>query len=70
MKTIIIIATILVIVAVGQECFPSQYFKFTRKINLTPEPIIPDPYKNPSAEYLEKVNENLKNKDRVCALHY
>lgn len=56
--------------AFSQDCYPSQYFKFIRKTNLAPEPIIPNPYKNPSEEYLAKVNENLKNKDRVCALQY
>lgn len=32
--------------------------------------MIDNPYTHPTQEYLAKVNENLKNKDRVCALRY
>lgn len=52
------------------SCPPAQYIQFVQKNEQTPQPIIPDPYKNPSTEYMQKVNENLNNKNRVCALQY
>ena len=51
-------------------CPSAQYYQFVLKDNIHPFPIIKNPYKKPSSEYLEKVQENLKNKDRVCALKY
>lgn len=38
------------------SCFPSQYVQFKQKQSLTFQPIIADPYHNPSADYLAKVN--------------
>jgi hypothetical protein len=54
----------------ANSCPVAQYFQFVQKNLSEPFPIISNPYLNPSQEYLDKVNENMKNKIRVCALKY
>ena len=46
----------------GQTCPYAQYYQFVRKQLDRPFPLIDNPYAHPSAEYMAKVNENLKNK--------
>lgn len=54
----------------GQECPIAQYYQFVLKNIDQPFPLIDNPYLHPSSDYMARVNENLKNKDRVCALKY
>lgn len=54
----------------AQECPYGQYYQFYVKNIDHSLPVIDNPYHKPSAEYMTKVNENLKNKERVCALRY
>ena len=60
MRNIILVALLLCVCwGFGEQeqppCPPAQYIQFVQKTVLNPEPIIPDPYKNPSSEYLAKV---------------
>ncbi len=43
-------------------CPPAQYYQFVNKKPTIEDKIISDPYKNPSQEYLDRVQENLKNR--------
>jgi hypothetical protein len=46
-----------------------QRWFLTKHLN-TPFPIIPNPYLNPTADYLDKVNTSLHDKHSVCTVHY
>lgn len=43
-------------------CPLAQYYQFVTKKPIIEDKVISDPYKNPSQEYLDRVQENLKNK--------
>ena len=64
------IITLIFIVYASTQCPSAQYYQFFTKSLDNPFPNIPNPYINPSQEYLNKVNENMKNKERVCAIKY
>lgn len=61
---------LLLIAVAAQNCtVADQRFFQLQKIDQD-YPIIPNPYDNPSEEYLKLVNDSLHNKKQVCALRY
>ena len=64
-----LILFLLLVFSAGACTLEDQRYFLLKQVE-NPYPIIPNPYVNPTEEYLKEVNRSLYDKEQVCALRY